>query len=59
MRNYIIIQSNNGIIKLKTSGATVEDEITKNYKWLVQPLIKSLGSYQKAIEHLNWKIYIK
>jgi hypothetical protein len=38
------------------SKLSVKQFLTKEYSWIFKPLIQSVGSYEKAMKKLGWKI---
>lgn len=40
-------------------GETEKDSVMREFGWLLNPIIQSVGSYETAIQKLNWKVVKK
>ncbi len=39
-----------------TEGRTPKEIVMQEYGWLLNPIIKIVGSYSEALNKLNWKV---
>lgn len=41
---------------LELQGEDVQETIMLNFGWLLEPIIEQMGSFELAIQKLNWNI---